>query len=347
MRIVHYLNQFFAGIGGEDKADAPFEMREGAVGPGRALEMVLGDGDEIVATLVCGDNSFHADPDANLAAIVAAVAAAQPDLVVAGPAFNAGRYGLACGAVCAAVTEQLGIPAITGLYPEAPAVDVYRARTVMVPTGDSAAGMKDALADIALVGTRLAAGEGLLPADEDGRIPMGYRANWPTDVPAATRAAEMLLAKLAGEPFVSEVSLPEPAEAVPPAAAVADLSQVKVALVTEGGLVPVDNPDRIESSSATKWARYPVAQLEANADPVFKSIHAGYDSQWVDADPNRMVPLDALKALEAEGVIGSIDEYFYATTGTGTTVTHAERMGDEIAKALIADGVQAVILTST
>ena len=347
MRIVHYLNQFFAGIGGEDKADAVFEVREGAVGPGRALAMALGDGDEIVATLVCGDNAFHADPESNVAAVVAAVAEYQPDLFVAGPGFNAGRYGLACGAVCAAVTEQLGVPSITGLYPEAPAVDVYRARTVMVPTGDSAAGMKDALGDIARVGTRLAAGEGLLPADEDGRIPMGYRANWPTDVPVARRAVAMLMTKLAGDPFVSEVALPEPAEAVPPAPAVADLATAKVALVTEGGLVPEDNPDRIESSSATKWARYPLSLLEANDDPAFKSIHAGYDSQWVDADPNRMVPLDALKALQAEGAIGSIDEYFYATTGTGTTVTHAERMGDEIAKQLISDGVQAVILTST
>jgi glycine reductase len=176
---------------------------------------------------------------------------------------------------------------------------------------------------------------------------MGYRANWPTDVPVSQRAAAMLLAKLAAEPFVSEVALPEPAEAVPPAPAALDLSTAKVALVTEGGLVPEDNPDRIESSSATKWARYPITTLAANDDPAFKSIHAGYDSQWVDADPNRMVPLDALVALEAEGVIGSIDEYFYATTGTGTTVTHAERMGDEIAKQLISDGVQAVILTST
>jgi glycine reductase len=87
--------------------------------------------------------------------------------------------------------------------------------------------------------------------------------------------------------------------------------------------------------------------LEKNHDPAFRSIHAGYDSQWVDADPNRLVPLDALRALEADGVIGAVHEYFYATTGTGTTVSHAERMGDEIAKQLISDGVQAVILTST
>ena len=347
VRIAHYINQFFAGIGGEDKADAPFEVREGAVGPGRAIEMALDGEGEIVQTLVCGDNSFHADPEANIDAIVAALRESKPDLLIAGPAFNAGRYGLACGAVCAAVSERLGIPALTGLFPEAPAVDVYRSRTVMVPTGDSAAGMKEAVVAVTRTGLRLARGEPLGPADDDGRIPMGYRRSWVTDVPVAHRAVEMLLAKLGGGTFVSEVALPEGAEPIPPAPAVADLSSAIIALVTEGGLVPEDNPDRIESSSATKWARYPISMLEKNQDPSFKSIHAGYDSQWVDADPNRMVPLDALKALAADGVIGGVHEYFYATTGTGTTVTHGERMGEEIAKQLISDGVHAVIVTST
>ncbi len=347
VRIAHYINQFFAGIGGEDKADAPFQVREGAVGPGRAIEMALDGEGEIVQTLVCGDNSFHADPEANIDAIVAALGESKPDLLIAGPAFNAGRYGLACGAVCAAVSERLGIPALTGLFPEAPAVDVYRSRTVMVPTGDSAAGMKEAVVALTRTGLKLARGEPLGPADDDGRIPMGYRRSWVTDVPVAHRAVEMLLAKLGGGTFVSEVALPEGAEPIPPAPAVADLSLATIALVTEGGLVPEDNPDQIESSSATKWARYPISMLEKNQDPSFKSIHAGYDSQWVDADPNRMVPLDALKALAADGVIGGVHEYFYATTGTGTTVTHGERMGEEIAKQLISDGVHAVIVTST
>jgi betaine reductase len=347
VRVAHYINQFFAGIGGEDKADAPFEIRDGAVGPGRAIEMVLGDGGEIVQTLVCGDNSFHADPEANIEAVIAALAESKPDLLIAGPAFNAGRYGLACAAVGAAATERLGIPAITGLFPEAPAVDVYRSRTVMVPTGDSAGSMKEAVEAIMKVGLRLARGEALGPAAEDGRIPMGYRRSWATEVPVAHRATEMLLAKLRGDVFVSEVALPVGAEPIPPAPAVADLSQATIALVTEGGLVPEDNPDGIESSSATKWARYPISMLEKNENPSFKSIHAGYDSQWVDADPDRMVPLDALTALAADGTIGAVHEYFYATTGTGTTVTHAERMGEEIAKQLISDGVHAVLVTST
>jgi len=91
IRIAHYINQFFAGIGGEDKADAPFEVRDGAVGPGRALQMALGDEAEIVQTLVCGDNSFHADPDANLEAVLAALTESKPDLVVAGPGPVLGR----------------------------------------------------------------------------------------------------------------------------------------------------------------------------------------------------------------------------------------------------------------
>jgi glycine reductase len=309
--------------------------------------MEVGDDAEIVQTLVCGDNAFHGDTEAILGQVVAALAESKPDLLIAGPAFNAGRYGLACGAVCAAASERLGIPSLTGVFPEAPAVDVYRSRIVMVPTGDSAAGMKEAVAGLVKVGMRLAAGEPLGPAAEDGRIPMGYRKAVVTDVPVARRALDLLMAKLNGEPFVSEVALPEGAEPVPPAPPVADLASAVVAVVTDGGLVPEDNPDGIESSSATKWGRYAVADLKENDDPRFLSIHAGYDSQWVDADPNRIVPYDALESLAADGVIAEPHPWFYATTGTGTTVTHAERMGEEIAKALIADGVHAVLVTST
>lgn len=347
MRIVHYINQFFAGIGGEDKAGIPLEIRDGAVGPGRALEMALEGKGEIVTTLVCGDNAFHADSEAILAEILKVIEDVAPDLVVAGPAFNAGRYGLACGAVCAATTEQLQIPSITALYPEAPAVDVYRARVVMVPTGDSAAGMGTAISDITGMAERLVTREPLRPAAEDGRIPKGYRANWPTEVPAAKRTVDMLISKYRGEAFQSEIELPAESEPVAPAPAVTDLSKATIAIVTEGGLVPEDNPDHIESSSATRWARYPIATLENQAVGDFKSIHAGYDSSWVDADPNRMVPVDALRALEERGEIGALHEYFYVTTGTGTTVTNAERIGNEISKQLISDGVQAVILTST
>ena len=56
MRVVHYLNQFFGGLGGEEKAGAGLEARDGAVGPGKLLEPLLGGEARIVQTLICGDN---------------------------------------------------------------------------------------------------------------------------------------------------------------------------------------------------------------------------------------------------------------------------------------------------
>ena len=56
MRVVHYLNQFFGGIGGKNKRACRLEVREGAVGPGLLLEQLLGDDAKVVMTLVCGDN---------------------------------------------------------------------------------------------------------------------------------------------------------------------------------------------------------------------------------------------------------------------------------------------------
>ena len=38
IKVVHYINQFFAQIGGEEKADYPAEIRVGeVVGPGTAF----------------------------------------------------------------------------------------------------------------------------------------------------------------------------------------------------------------------------------------------------------------------------------------------------------------------
>ena len=55
-RVVHYINQFFANIGGEEMADYKPELRVGeVVGPGMAFKAAL-KGAEITHTVVCGDN---------------------------------------------------------------------------------------------------------------------------------------------------------------------------------------------------------------------------------------------------------------------------------------------------
>ena len=143
-RIIHYINQFYAGIGGEEKADVTPEIREGVVGPGMALKAALGTDAEIVATVVCGDSYFASNMEKASAEILDMMKKYKPDAVVAGPAFNAGRYGTACGAVCEAVVKQLGIPAVSGMYPENPGVEMYKKSFYIVETPDSAAGMRKA-----------------------------------------------------------------------------------------------------------------------------------------------------------------------------------------------------------
>ncbi len=110
MRVVHYLNQFFGGLGGEDKAGAPLEVRAGAVGPGLLLEQLLGNDAKVVMTLVCGDNYAVEKQEAMIDAALDQIREAKPDLFVAGPCFQAGRYGMAAGALCCAVQKTSRFP---------------------------------------------------------------------------------------------------------------------------------------------------------------------------------------------------------------------------------------------
>ena len=100
IKVVHYINQFFAQIGGEEKADYPAELRVGeVVGPGMALMASFKDEAEIIATIVCGDSYFNENLDKAKADVLAMVKEQNPDIFVAGPAFNAGRYGVACATI--------------------------------------------------------------------------------------------------------------------------------------------------------------------------------------------------------------------------------------------------------
>src|SRR5262245_25895070 len=96
LRVVHYVNQFFGGIGGEDQPHVGISGKAGAVGPGRAPEKALGEGARVEARLIGGDNFASERGDDAARAIAAELTRLKPDLLVAGPAFGSGRYGLAC-----------------------------------------------------------------------------------------------------------------------------------------------------------------------------------------------------------------------------------------------------------
>jgi glycine reductase len=261
LRVAHYLNQFFAGIGGEERADVGVSMRPEPVGPGRALQAALGDAGRVVGTVICGDNHIAEREEAAVAAIRAELETLRPDVVVAGPAFGSGRYGLACAAACRAAAA-LGAPAVTGMHPDNPAVEANRQRVLIVPTAESATGMQPAITGLARFALRLAKGDALGPAEVEGYIAQGKRRVWDRGRPGYQRALDMLLDKLHGRPFVSEVPFHAP-DRVTPAAPIADLSRAAIAMVTTGGLVKKGNPDRQVAANATRYHRHSVKELEA------------------------------------------------------------------------------------
>lgn len=345
-KIVHYLNQFFAGIGGEEKADHKPEIREGAVGPGLGLKTALGEEYEIVATVICGDNYFGENLDLATDTIIEMVKQYQPDVFVAGPAFNAGRYGVACGTICKAVEERLGIPVLTGMYEENPGVDMFRKDLIIVNTPNSAAGMVKVLPVMAKLVKKMANREEILGPKEEGYLERGIRVNYFAEKRGSERALEMLVKKLKGEEYETDLVMPK-FDRVAPAEPIKDIKKAKIAVVTSGGIVPTGNPDHIESSNATKWGKYDITGMDRLSPDDFTTIHGGYDRQFAIANPNLVVPLDALRELEKAGEFGELVNYFCATTGTGTATASAAKFGSEIGQMFVDEHVDGVILVST
>jgi len=346
LKVVHYINNFFAGVGGEEKADIPPELKKGAIGPGMALEAALGDEAEVIATVICGDSYYGENMDSARKEILEMIKDTQADAFVAGPAFNAGRYGVACGSIAKAVEEDLGIPSVTGMYIENPGVDMYRKDIQIIETGNSAADLRNSMPKLAKLVLKKAKGELVGPPEVEGYHMMGIRTNFFHEKRGSERAIDMLMKKINGEKFETEYPMPV-FDRVPPNPAVKDLSKIKIAIVTSGGIVPHDNPDRIESSSATRYGIYDISGMDSLSADDFTSIHGGYDRAFVVKNPNLVVPLDVMRDLEREGVIGELANYFVTTTGTGTSVGNAKGFGESFSKKLVEDGIGAVILTST
>lgn len=346
MKIVHYINQFFAGIGGEEMADHAPEVRDGAVGPGLAIQAGLGESGSVVATVICGDNYFGENLEAATEAILEMVKKYEPDMFVAGPAFNAGRYGVACGTIAKAVESELGIPVITGMYPENPGVDMFRKDLIIVETPISAAGMKKVVPKMVTLIGKMTTGQEVLGPKEEGYLERGIRVNYFHEKRGSERAIEVLLKKVAKEEYVTEYPMPV-FDRVVPNPPVADISKVKIAVVTSGGIVPHGNPDHIESSSATRYGTYDITGMDTMSKDDFMTVHGGYDRAFVLEDPNLVIPLDVLREKEAAGEIGELANYFISTTGTGTSTGNSKGFGEKFVKDLLADNIGAVILTST
>ncbi len=345
-KVVHYINQFFGQIGGEEKADVPAEKRQGLVGPGLAFKQAFGDQAEITATIICGDSWFNENLELATKTVLEMIKEEKPDLFIAGPAFNAGRYGVACATIADAVQTELGIPAITGMYIENPGADMFREKIYIVATGNSAAGMRKAVPVMAKLALKLVKGEPIGSSAEEGFLPNGIRKNFFENKRGSARALDMLTKKLAGKPYVTECPMPS-FDRVAPQPAIKDITKANIAIVTSGGIVPKGNPDRIESSSASKYGGYSLEGVDNLTADTHETAHGGYDPVYANQDADRVIPVDVLRQYEKDGKIGKLNDWFYSTVGNGTSVASSKRFATEIAGKLLAQGVDAVIMTST
>jgi betaine reductase len=346
VRVVHYLNQFFGQIGGEEKADAPPRVVRGAVGPGALLKKLLKDQGKVVATVICGDNYISENTEEAVNQLLDAIESQEPHAFIAGPAFNAGRYGLACGEICRRVYEQLRIPSVSGMFPDNPGAELHKKHIYIIKTTNNASGMREAMPLMANLLLKMVKGEPIGNPSEEGYIPRGIKKNILTEKMASKRAVNVLLSKIKGQQFETEIALPK-RDFVPPAAPIRNLSAAKIALVTEGGLVLKGNPDKLPSARASQYAKYRIKELTSLSPKDFESVHRGFDTKFINEDPNRLVPLDSMRTMEKKGIIKEILPDYYVTTGVGTTMENGKRIGEGIAKELLEGGASGAIVIST
>jgi glycine reductase len=181
---------------------------------------------------------------------------------------------------------------------------------------------------------------------EEGYIPRGLIRDQLVEHTAAQRLVDMLLAKVANKPFESEMT-PTAFAPVPMPPPIKNLKKAKLMLITDGGLVPKGNPDHIQGSAATRWGSYSVAKCDDLQGADYEISHGGYDPQFVRQDPDRLVPLDAMRELERAGIIGELYDEFLSTSGLANPLSNTRRMGREMAEKAKALGIDGVILTST
>ena len=97
---------------------------------------------------------------------------------------------------------------MTGMYPENPAADLFRKDTYIVKTEILSSTLRKAAPVMCSIGLRLLKGEHIAGAQEEGYIIRDIILNEEQPLNAAERSIEMLMKKMRGEAFKSELLPP-------------------------------------------------------------------------------------------------------------------------------------------
>ena len=118
------------------------------------------------------------------------------------------------------------------------------------------------------------------------------------------------------------------------------LAQRRVALITSAGLHRAT--DRAFSLVDLSYRVIPGNIAADDLTMTHSSVH--FDRTGFREDVNLVFPIDRLRELEAEGVIGSIADYHYSLMGAGWLPHQIEPTMRELARLLREDEVDAVCL---
>ena len=321
LRVVHYLNQFFAGIGAEDKADTPPGRREGALGPGRLLQQALGE-------------RRGSSPRSTAATTTRVRSAGARRHHRSHRRRSAGhrhrRPGLLGRALRGWLRRDRGARARAARRHRRDRDALDNAAAELYRTKVYVAGSKRRRRDGGGARAMARAGaEARKPASHSARrvtkaiCRPGAACSRMASRTAGERAIDMLLRKVRGEP--TRRSGPCRATPVSTPAPPSETSQATIALVTTGGLVPRGNPDRLESGYATKWLRYSIKGLDELTPERWQSVHGGFDTTLINLDPHRRgAARRRARARSVRGHRTPFDELF-VTTGNTSVIPDIRR----------------------
>jgi len=135
------------------------------------------------------------------------------------------------------------------------------------------------------------------------------------------------------------------------------LNQVRLTLLSTGGLF-VEGQDPLGPSGPTQEEAILRIQEFLRSDPALATIpkdtpaqwlrvrHPGYDIRGAQRDHNVVFPIDHLKRLEAEGVIGQLADESYSFVGATSQFRLLKEHAPSWAQHIKAQGVDAVLLVA-
>ena len=148
------------------------------------------------------------------------------------------------------------------------------------------------------------------------------------------------LEKLSEEEREHLLSLPCPTFQSFPWVSGPPLSQRRIAVITTAGLhLRNDRPFQLDPDD---FYRVIPGDVQAN-DLVMSHLSAGFDRTGYQLDWNVVFPLDRLREMVTEGIIGSLADFHYSIASVGDATTLEEPVRD-ISRLLIKDNVNAALL---